>query len=199
MSVDIDKKLLRKALEMDELARSAPLVYILAGGSTVSYDGEYLSLVNAAGQFSVIATGYGSPAYEAGQDTFSLIVAAKILAVDNDTNIYFFFLEPRKAVYADFQGFHHDGTNHCFEFRNGGAEEQDNIAGQDWTVEHEFKILHKKDRTIVRGYIDGVMKAECTDNAFISAQPYSIHSSEPNGVARTVKLKLPPGIYFRDS
>lgn len=198
MSINIDKKLLRKALELDELARSAPLVHILQGASTISYDGEYLSLVNTAGQFSVIGTGYGSPAYEAGQNTFSLIVAAKVLCVSSDADVYIFFLEPRKAVYNDYQGFRHDGVNHCFEFRNGGAEEQDNITGQDWTVEHEFKILHKKDRTVCRGYIDGALVAECTDITYISAQPFSIYAGEPNGVARTVKLKLPPGIYFRD-
>ena len=196
MSINIIKKDLRKALELNEINRSLPLMGLLAGAGTLTYDGEYLSLYNPAGQYCAIGTGYGSPAYQATRDTYSLLVAAKIICVSSDANVYVFFLEPRKADYNNFQGFRHDGTYHCFEFRKAGAEEQDNITGQDWTTEHEFKIKHQKSGLLCQGYIDGALVAESTDNTKISDQPFCIYACEPNGVSRTCKLKFPDGIYF---
>lgn len=197
MSINIDKKKLRKEL-FDELegSKSLPLWYTIGTGCTITYDGEYLKVHNLAGQYSAIGTGFGSPAYQATRDTYSLLVAAKIKAPGGDTSIYFFFLEPRKGNYDNFQGFRHDGANHCFEFRDTGAEEQDNIAGQDWTTEHTFMIKHKKDGTLCQGYIDGALKAESTDALKISDQPFCVYVAEPNGVARDVYLKYPPGIYM---
>jgi len=196
MSINIIKKDLRKSLGFDLFNRSLPLTGLLGEPSALTYDGEYLILVNALGHYSVIGTGFGSPAYQATRDTFSLLVAAKCFCVSSDVNVYIFFLEPRKADYTNFQGFRHDGTYHCFEFRKAGAEEQDNIADQDWTIEHEFKIKHQKSGNLCQGYIDGVLKAESTDNTKISDQPFCIYVCEPNGVSRTCKLKFPDGIYF---
>ena len=199
MSINIEKKKLREALEWLEFSKAIPLWYTLGTGCTITYDGEYLKMVNVAGQYSAIGTGFGSPAYQSTRDAFSLIVAAKIKAPGGDTSIYFFFLEPRKGEYNFFQGFRHDGVNHCFEFRDDGAEEQDNIAGQDWTTEHTFMIKHKKDGTLCQGYIDGELKAESTDALKISAQPFCLYCCEPNGVARTVYVKYPPGIYVESA
>lgn len=196
MSINITKKDLRKALELDKINRSLPLMGLLGGSSTLAPDGEWLSLNNAVGEFSAIGTGYGSPAYQATRDIYSLLVAARLICVSSDNNVYIFFLEPRKANYDNFQGFRHDGVNHCFEFRKAGAEEQDNIADQDWTSEHEFKIKHQKSGNLCQGYIDGTLKAESTDNTKISDQPFCIYACEPNGVSRTCKLKFPDGIYF---
>ena len=193
MSINIIKKDLRAALDWLTLSRAFPLWW--GGGTlTITYDGEWICIYNPSVHLVAIGTGYGFPAYEATRTTYYLSVCATIKAPSDDTNIYFFFLEPRKADYNNFQGFRHDGTYHCFEFRKAGAEEQDNIAGQDWTTEHEFKISHKKDETDCIGYIDGVEKAHSTDNSKISSQPYSIYCCEPNGVVRTLYLKYPPGI-----
>jgi len=195
MSINIDKKKLRKELDFRELCKAYPLRFHITGATTVTYDGEYLIITSASATYDCIGTGFGSPSYEATRSTYYLSVMARIKAPGNDTSIYFFFLEPRKGVYADFQGFRHDGTYHCFEFRNGDAEEQDNIADQDWTTEHIFRIVHYKDQSLCQGYIDGALVAECTDNTKISAQPFSVYTIEPNGVARTVYLKYPPGIH----
>jgi len=197
MSINIDKKKLRKEL-MDVLEgfKSLPLWFTVAGASTITYDGEWIKVANVAGQYSAIGTGFGSPAYQATRDIYSLLVAAKIKAPGDDTSIYFFFLEPRKGNYDNYQGFRHDGTYHCFEFRKAGSEEQDNIVDQDWTTEHTFMIKHKKDGTLCQGYIDGALKAECTDVNDISDQPFCVYVAEPNGVARDVYLKYPPGIYI---
>lgn len=191
--INIDLKLLRKALDLKEIARALPLYYD-PGTGTITYDGEWLKLTQASG-YSAIGTGYGFPAYEAARDTYSLRVEATI-KMDNDSNIYVFFLEPKKAEFSYFQGFRCPGGVHKFEFNNPGGGEEDLIAGQDWTTEHLFKIMHKKDRSICRGYIDGAMKAECTDIADISAQPFSIYVGEPNNTPRTTYLKYPPGITF---
>lgn len=197
MSINIDKEDMRKALGFNLFNRSLPLMALLSGSSTVTYDGEYLIITNASGEYSAVGTGYGSPAYQATRDSYALLVAARCICVSSDNNVYIFFLEPRKANYDNYQGFRHDGSNHCFEFRKGGAEEQINISGQDWTVEREFKIKHQKNQTNVQGWIDGVLKATCADPAtYASAQPYCIYACEPNGVARTCKLKFPDGIYF---
>lgn len=195
MSINIDKKKLREALDFLEISKAYPLWFNIGTGCTITYDGEWIKVHNLAGQYSVIGTGYGFPAYEACRDIFILYAAAKVKAPTDDTSIYFFFLEPRKAEYNDFQGFRHDGTYHCFEFRNGGAEEQDNIAAQDWTTEHRFHIAHTKNRSLCQGYIDGALVAECTNSTYISAQPYCIYAAEPNSVARDVYMKYPPGIY----
>lgn len=195
MSINIDKKKLREALDWFEFSKSLPLWYTIGTGCTITYDGEFLKVVNVAGQYSAIGTGYGSPGYQATRDAFSLLVAAKI-KMNSDTSVYVFFLEPRKANYDNFQGFRHDGANHCFEFRKDGAEEQDNLAGQDWTTEHTFMIKHKKDGTLCQGYIDGALKAESTDPTKISDQPFSVYCCEPNGAARDMFLRYPPGIYM---
>lgn len=197
MSINIDKKLLRKAIGLDLLQRSTPLMGLLSGAGTLTYDGEWLILYNPAAGYCAIGTGWGSPAYEATDPAYALLVAARCMCVSSDNNVYIFFLEHRKADYNDFQGFRHDGANHCMEFRKGGAEEQINISGQDWTTEHEFKIKHQKNQTNVQGWIDGVLKATCADPAsFASVQPFCIYCCEPNGVERTCKLKFPDGIYF---
>ena len=194
MSINIDKKKLREALDWLEFSKAFPLWFHRDHEScSITYDGEYIKLIGASGRYPAIGTGYSFP-YQAKRDTFSMSPRAHVKS-DVDTSIYFFFLEPSKGEYDDFQGFRHDGVYHCMEFRSGGAEEQDNIAGQDWTTEHEFKINHKKNQTLCQGYIDGVLKAESTDNSKISAQPFAIYCCEPNGVARTLYLKYPPGIY----
>ena len=195
MSINVDKKKLREALDWFEFSKSLPLWYTIGTGCTITYDGEFLKVVNTTGQYSAIGTGYGSPAFQATRDAYSLLVAAKI-KMSSDTSVYVFFLEPRKANYDNFQGFRHDGANHCFEFRKDGAEEQDNIADQDWTTEHTFMIKHKKDGALCQGYINGALKAESTDPTKISDQPFSVYCCEPNGVARDMYLRYPPGIYM---
>lgn len=197
MSINIVKKDLREAIDLRGIAQAFPLRYIIMGTSTITYDGEYLIINNVSGQYSAVGTGFGSPAYEATRSTYSLSVTAIVKAVDDDLNCYFFFLEPRKADYAEFQGFKTDAGagSHKFEFRSGGTEEEDPIAGQDWTVDTKFRIIHYKDQSLCQGYIDGALVAECTDPADISAQPFSIYAGEPNGVARVMHLKYPPGIH----
>lgn len=189
--ISIDKKLLRVALDWKNFVRCLPLWF--TDSTKVTYDGEWLIVTQTSG-YEAIGTGYGSPAYQSTRDGYSMIIQATI-KMNNDTGVYVFFLEPRKAVFTEFQGFWNpSGDNHKFEFNNPGGGEEDAIADQDWTTEHIFKITHAKDQSACRGYIDGVMKAECTDVADISPQPFSIYCCEPNNTSRTMYLKYPPGI-----
>ncbi len=274
MSINIDEKLLREAIDLLGISQALPLWYSLTGASTLTYDGEYMTIANTVGQFSALGTGFGSPAYRAGHAGHSLLVRATLKAVGDDRSCYFFFLEHRKGEYGEFQGFKTDAGagSHKFEFRSSGTEEEDAIAGQDWTVDTLFMIKHRKGTfehnsditgaiatgtavphglfsdgagltptsvivtpaeagpidvnttargatnftinfggggnktfswiaeyettALCEGYIDGALKASCTDDADISAQPFSVYACEPNAVARSMTLKYPPGIHM---
>lgn len=193
MSINIDKKLFRKAIDLLNIAKAMPLWWQLGTGPTIDYDGEWLTITGVAGQYPAIGTGYSCPALEG---SYILWVEAIIKITGNQTNIYVFFLEPRKAQYDYYQGFQHDGSNHVMTFRDAGAEEEDIITGQDWTQETKFTIKHRTDQTYCQGYINGALKAECTDANKISAQPFSVYCCEPNALVRTAALKYPPGIYM---
>jgi len=274
MSINIDKEDLRESIDLLNIQKCLPLWYTLSGASTVTYDGEYITIANVLGGYSAIGTGYGSPGLAQSHADFYLSVQATVKAVTTDTSCYFFFLEQRKASYGEYQGFTTTGGagSHKMEFKSGGTFESDAIAGQDWTVDTLFKIVHAKgvfehnsdttgaiatgtavahglyedgagltptsviisaaeagptdiyvdtvgaatfninfggggNKTFswiaeyeptawCEGYIDGVLKASCTDDADISTQPFSVYCCEPNAVAHSMTLKYPPGIHM---
>lgn len=274
MSINIDKEDFREAIDLIEIAQALPIWYNLAGTSTFTYDGEYMIIANSVGAFSAIGTGHGSPSYAATHANKYLVVRATVKAVTTDTSCYFFFLEPKKADYGEFQGFKTDAGagSHKMEFRSGGTEEEDAIAGQDWTADTVFTIRHRKGvfdhnsgvtaaiatgtavshglfddgagltptsviisaaetgptdifssavgaatftvnfggggnktfywiaeyetTALCEGYVGGVLKASCVDDADISAEPFNVYCCEPNGVARSMTLLYPPGIHI---
>lgn len=195
MSVNIDKEDLRKALDFFELAKGLPLWFYIESG-TIMYDGEWIVNTQTSG-YQAIGTGFGCPAYEATRTGYSITVAVNI-KMNDDTAVYVFFLEPKKGDFTEFQGFWNpSGNNHKFESNKPGGGAETAIAGQDWTTEHTFTINHTKN-TAVRGYINGVLKAEHTNAADISLQPFSIYCCEPNNSNRIMYLKYPPGIQLRN-
>jgi hypothetical protein len=189
MSVKIDLQKFRKAFGVwDDFHGTLPLYRM----GTVEYDGEYVRLDNPSGSYNAWRTGisytrvqYGTPMRGA------LDFRGKGYATD-DTSIYFFFLEPAKGDYSNYQGFRHDGANYCVESRSGGIETQTNLTGQDWKVETEFRIHYRTDEA--RFYINGSLVVTHTTD--LSSPPFEVHFGEPNGVARTVFLRYPPGIYL---
>jgi len=195
MSIEIDKKLLRKAwfgavdAELEEsLMRTLPLARI---GYNPTYDGEWIKNQNPAAGYYGFGTGV---AYQgAGIGVVGTLRASARLKISVDTFHYMFFYEPVKADYDNYQGIDaRDGAVHYARSRSGGAQTATNIDPQDWTTEHEFLILHQKDVTDVYFYIDGAEEAHHTTN--ISAQPFEILCGEPNGQPRDVYLKYPYGI-----
>lgn len=194
MSINMDKKLLRKAWfgqnlsELSEgLMRTLPLARL---GYSPTYDGEWLINHNGAGGYYGFGTGV---AYQgAGIGVVGYLKASAKLKISVDSSVYMFFFEPRKADYANYQGIDcRDGTSHYCRSRNGGVQTLTAIDPQDWLVEHEFQITHYKDQNNIYFYIDGAEVAHHTTN--ISPQPFEILAGEPNGVARDVYLKYPYG------
>lgn len=189
MSINIDKKLLRKAWygadPLEGPMRALPLARF---GGTPSYDGEWITNHNPSGGFLAFGT---RNAYQGGL-TGHLIAKAR-LKVSVDSSVYMFFYEPTKADFANYQGIDcKDGTVHYCRSRNAGVETLTSIDPQDWLVEHEFKIVHYKDQSAVQFWIDGALVATHTTN--ISPQPFEILAGEPNGVARNIYLKYPYGV-----
>jgi len=197
VSIKIDRKEFRQVIPVYEpkvspyldVARAFALRFNLhvVGQREMSYDGEWVRLNQiVTGQYPVLAqTGHSV------QRRTQLYARARGYATD-DTSIHWFFLEPAKGVYGDYQGIRHDDTYHCVESRSGGVETQTNLTGQDWTVETEFAIAHWYDQTETRFYINGALVATHTTN--ISAQPYEILFGEPSGVARVIYMRYPYGI-----
>lgn len=184
MSVKLDKKALYKALQWDFVN-----VYPVSPYAAATYDGEVVTLVGQTGLYP--ATLKTWVAYWVGYSGAHLGAGCRVWSPDNPTQIFMFFFEPSKGNYDNYQGF---GYGYVAVSRSGGAATSTSLTGQNWAVEHDFRIRHKKDQTECRFYIDGAEVAVHTTN--ISAQPYEILCGEPNGVVATVKVRYPPGIYI---
>jgi len=194
MSITIDKKLLRKYLSLTDICSSIPmsLPNYYSWAFTWSYDGEWIAVTTIA--LSYYPSIRSTVAQESGSLTTSYLQVCANIKAPTATSIYFFFYEPTKGDYPNYQGLDtRDGAEYNARSRNSGAETKTILAGQDWTVERKFMISHQKDQSDVYFYIDGVEVAHHTTN--ISAQPYEVACCEPNGVLRTVYLRYPKGLY----
>lgn len=194
MSINIDKKLLRKALGWADLASALPisLPNYYPSYFTWSYDGEWITIQTLAAYYPAIRT---TVAYESGSLTTSyLSTCVNIKAPSNPANIYYFFYEPQKGDYANYQGLDtRDGADYNARSRNGGAETKTVLSGQDWTVERKMGLSHQKDQSDMYFYVDGAEVAHHTTN--VSAQPFEICAAEPNGQVRTIYVRYPKGIH----
>jgi len=194
MSITIDKKLLREYLAFTDFCSSLPisLPNYYPASFTWTYDGEWIAINTIAALYPAVRT---TVAYESGSLVTSYLEAcANIKAPANAQSIYYFFFEPQKADYANYQGLDtRDGAAYNARSRAAGVETLTVLGGQDWTVERKFKLSHQKDQTDMYFYIDGAEVAHHAAN--ISAQPFEICACEPNGVLRTIYLRYPKGIY----
>jgi len=194
VSINIDKKLLRVAIGWAEYASALPisLPNYYPASFTWSYDGEWITIQTLQALYPAIRT---CVAYESGSLTTSVLHACvNIKAPTNATRIYYFFYEPQKGDYANYQGLDtRDGAAYNARSRNGGVETKTVLADQDWTVERKMALSHQKDQSDMHFYIDGAEVAHHTTN--ISAQPFEICCAEPNGQLRTIYVRYPKGIY----
>lgn len=201
MSVNIDRKKWRATepqLVFSQpylgFAHAFPLdtAYHRAGECEMSYDGEWIKLdEKITGDYP--ALGRSAFAITYGWSGANLRCHAVLKAPPNDNNIYFFFYEPFKGDYANYQGLDtRDGAEHNARSRNGGVETKTVLSGQDWTVEHRFGLEHEVNQSAMRFYIDGSVGATHTTN--ISAEPYEVLAGEPNGQIRTMYMRYPAGI-----
>jgi hypothetical protein len=188
MSIKIDKKKWRTAMEMLEFVSTLPIA-TYGVGTRFTYDGEYLMLDNPSGAYNACGWTHGIRLDRLG---YALYASAVGYAPD-DTSIYWMFFEPRKGDYANFQGIRHDGTAYVVESRSGGVETETDISPQDFTVDTEFKIYHATG--VFRVYVNGALVVEHTTN--VSSPPFEVVFGEPNGVARTVFLRYPRGVTIR--
>jgi hypothetical protein len=183
MSINLDKKLMLKGLDFLEIASSMPLY-----PTAQVYDGEYLRHDNPAGSYDAI----GVHGIRVNGKADGAIHFAAVVKSTAPTDTFMFFYEPQKGTFSEYQGF---GYGYVARSRSGGVETSTSLTGQDWSVDHEFKIRHNTDQSAVRFYIDDTQVAQHTTN--ISAQPYEVWCVEPNGVAASGYLKYPRGIYMR--
>lgn len=175
---------LSRTFHLDSI-RAMPFIIDSNG---LAYDGTWFKMVGSVGTY---------PAYVSGQSIQRrgyLLASVQAKVATTESNIVMFWYEPYKGDYANFQGMGHDGTGHYAKSRNGGAETNTYLSGQDWTVETKFSIRHEYDQSEVKFYTASNLVATHTTN--ISAQPYEIQCCEPANVAKNVYMKYPPGMYF---
>jgi len=194
MSINIDKKKLREAIGWAEHASALPMSLPNYSPASFrwSYDGEWITVETLGAFYASIRT---CVAFESGSTTTSYLAACvNIKAPANATSIYYFFFEPMKGDYDNYQGLDtRDGVAYNARSRNGGAETKTILSGQDWTVEVKMRLAHQKDQSDIYFYIDGAQVAHHTTN--ISAQPFEIMCAEPNGQVRTIYVRYPKGMY----
>jgi len=196
MPINIDKKKFRKILLFEDGAYSMLPVSLPSYQPTLfdwSYDGEWIKLwTKVGGYYPAIRT---VVAYQGGREGFGFLDVACAMKAPNDKGIYFFFYEPQKADFANYQGMDTaDGTTYVCRSKSGAVETKTTLTGQNWTVERRFRIIHQKDRSKCEFYIENALMVTHTTN--ISDQPFEVCCAEPNATIREVYMRYPRGIYI---
>jgi len=195
MPINIDKKKFRKILLFEDGAYSMLPVSLPSYNPDKfdwSYDGEWIKLwTKIGGYYPAVRT---VVAYQGGREGFGFLDVACVMKAPNDKGIYFFFYEPQKADFLNYQGMDTaDGTNYVSRTKSGGFEDKKPIVGQNWTVSREFRIIHQKDRSKCEFYIDGGLVNYHT--TYVGEQPFEVCCAEPNATIREVYVRYPRGIY----
>lgn len=156
----------------------------------VSYDGEWVIVVQPGTGTQMCVRSWHAGLVCLGTSKLTVAITAY---ANNDKSIYWFFYEPFKGDYSNYQGFETDAANYYAKSRKAGVQTQTDISPQNWTVETMFGIQY--DESAVDGtyfYIDGALEASHGTN--LSAPPFEAIFGESKAVARTFHIKYPPGI-----
>ena len=190
MSVKIDKKKLQKELYtvLSELA-------IIIDNNAIEipdWDGTYFVWRTPTGSppagNNCVAIRYLMPARAVGM---SGIVRSKMANFATGREIYAIFTEPRRAGWDEFQGAYAYGSTPTYVLKTRAADTETSttLTGQDWTVEHTFKLTVASGSTTF--YVDGSQVAQNTTNiSTVEPRWFWVELVDTSGYTFTTEGKL---------